>query len=352
MARIAVLVDRVDVIEIELGLRHDAAEIWKKAPHHAGLVHHPKDLFGIAPVGEDRAEGAVGLRVVAHRCGDQPVALVDQAERCRMNVAALGLRPAKDRHEAHRALAEGAFADRRDAPARDEEPVASGPDLRPRSVDRRGVETLRLQHRAEYPRELADRLRDEEIVLHEPLDGQIAAARPIAHARRDLGLAVEGEAILRAGADDVQVRPHPPEEILRPREATILVPAEHSTLDELAETLDAEEVLGDPEQHVEIAQTRPCRPLRWLRGDSANRPRAGGGRRVREAWRRQTRPRCRAPTRQENAGGTHRRAPDRPTHGAIRARRSGSSCPPAPLRRQSETERVAWPTARPRSHIM
>ena len=117
------------------------------------------------------------------------------------------------------------------------------------------METLRLQHRTEDPRELADTLRDEEIVLHEPLDGQIAAARPIAHARRDLGLAVEGEAILRAGADDVQVRPHPPEEILRPREATILVPAEHTTLDELAETLDAEEVLGDPEQHVEIAQT-------------------------------------------------------------------------------------------------
>ena len=62
----AVLVDRVDVIEIELGLRHDAAEIRKKATHHAGLVHHPQDLFGIAPVGEDRAEGAVGLRVVAH----------------------------------------------------------------------------------------------------------------------------------------------------------------------------------------------------------------------------------------------------------------------------------------------
>ena len=113
----AVLVDRVDVIEIELGLRHDAAEIRQKATHHAGLVHHPQDLFGIAPVGEDRAEGAVGLRVVAHRCGDQPVALVDQAQRGRMNVAAFGLRPAKDRHEAHRALAEGAFADRRDAPA-------------------------------------------------------------------------------------------------------------------------------------------------------------------------------------------------------------------------------------------
>ena len=250
----AVLVHRVDVVEVELSLPHDAAEVRQEAAHHAGLVHHPQDLLGVALVGEDRAEGAVRLRVVAHRCRDQPVALVDQAERGRMNVAAFGLGPAEDGDEARRALAERVLADRRDAPAGDVEPVAEGPRHRSGAVDRSGVEPLSLQHRAEDPRELAHLLRDEEVVLHEPLDGEIAAARPVAHARRDLGLPVEGEAILRPLADDVEVRPDPPQEILRPREAVVLVLAEHAPLHELAEAIDAKEILGDPEQHVEVAQ--------------------------------------------------------------------------------------------------
>ena len=34
----------------------------------------------------------------------------------------------------------------------------------------------------------------------------------------------------------------------------MLVPIEHAALNKLAETLDAEEVLGDPEQDVQVAQ--------------------------------------------------------------------------------------------------
>ena len=250
----AVLVHRVDVVEVELGLPHDAPEIRQEAAHHAGLVHHPQDLLGVALVGEDRAEGAVRLRVVAHRRGDEPVALVDQPERRRVDVAAFRLRPAEDRHETHRALSERVLADRRDAPAGDEQPVAQRAGLDPGAVDRRGVQPLRLQRRAQDPGELADALRDEEVVLHEPLDGEVAAARPVAHARRDLRLPVEGEAILRAPADDVKVRPDPPEKVLRPREAVVLVLVQHAPVGERAEAVDAEEVLGDPEQHVEVAQ--------------------------------------------------------------------------------------------------
>ena len=250
----AVLVDRVDVIEVVLGLRHDAPEIRQEAAEHAGLVHHPKNLLRIAPIGEDRAKGAVGLGIVAHRRGDQAMALVDQPQRGRMDVAALGLRPAEDRHEAHRALAEGALAGCGDAPARDQQSVAGGSGDRARAVHRRGVEPLRFQHRAEDPGELAHRLRDQEIVLHEPLDGEIAAPRAVPHARRDLGLHVEGEAILRAAADGVEMGADAPEEVLRPCETDMLVPAQHAASDELAEPVHAEEILGDPEQHVEVAQ--------------------------------------------------------------------------------------------------
>ena len=116
------------------------------------------------------------------------------------------------------------------------------------------MEPFRLQHRAEDPRELADLLRHKEVMFHEPFDGQIAAARPISHARRNFRLSVEGQTVLRAVADDVEVGADPPEEVFRLREAIVLVLIEHAAPDELAEAVDAEEILRDPEQHVEVAQ--------------------------------------------------------------------------------------------------
>ena len=188
----AVLVDRVDVIVVVLGLRHDATEIRQEATHHARLVHHSQDPFRIAPVGEDRAEGAVGLGIVAYLCGDQTVTLVDQSRSGRMDVAAFGLGATEDCYEAHRSLTERTLIDRRDTPARNKQPVAGRPYHCPGLADRRCAEPFGLQDRAEDPRELAHLLRHKEIVFHEPLDGQVAAARPVPHARRDFGLAVEG----------------------------------------------------------------------------------------------------------------------------------------------------------------
>ena len=52
----------------------------------------------------------------------------------------------------------------------------------------------------------------------------------------------------------MEVGSHPPEKVLGTRETIMLVPVQHAAFHELAETLDAEEILGDPEEHVEITQ--------------------------------------------------------------------------------------------------
>ena len=60
----------------------------------------------------------------------------------------------------------------------------------------------------------------------------------------------------------------------------VLVPAQHAALDEVAEAVDAEEVLGDPEEHVEVAQAALAVLHVGLEEIARNRRHAGGGRRA------------------------------------------------------------------------
>ena len=57
---------------------------------------------------------------------------------------------------------------------------------------------LLFEQRAEDARQIADVLRDQEIVLHEPLDAAAAGVVGVAHALRDLALQVEGQPVLGA----------------------------------------------------------------------------------------------------------------------------------------------------------
>src|SRR6185437_11059517 len=129
------------------------------------------------------------------------------------------------------------------------------PEGRPAAPAEAGLALLLgLEERAEDARQVADILGDEEVVLHEALD----AARPgmvgIAHAAADLALDVEGEALLGAAREVVEVAAHGPQEVLRPREARRLVGREDAELDELADLVDAVDVLGDPEEALEVAE--------------------------------------------------------------------------------------------------
>ncbi len=113
---------------------------------------------------------------------------------------------------------------------------------------------LGFELRAEDAGQIADILRDQEIVLHEALDAARASVVGIAHQPPDLALAIKGQPVLGATGEEVQMAPHRPQEILRPREALRLLGRQHLQTDELVDVVDAVDVFRDPEQGMEIAQ--------------------------------------------------------------------------------------------------
>ena len=92
------------------------------------------------------------------------------------------------------------------------------------------------------------------IVLGETLDA--AAARPVlvAEPRGDLALQVERQAIVGAAGQIVDVAAHRGEEALGALEVARLLLGEHALGDQLAGLAHAIEILGDPEQQVQVAQ--------------------------------------------------------------------------------------------------
>ena len=125
---------------------------------------------------------------------------------------------------------------------------------RRRFEHRRRLAVVLLQRGAEDAGQIADVLGDQEVVLHEALDvlepGMGGVAQPLRH----IALDVEGQPFLGAAGEEVQVAAHRPQEILRLAEEPQLALRENAEGDQFVVRGDAEEILGDPEQRVEIAQ--------------------------------------------------------------------------------------------------
>ena len=91
----------------------------------------------------------------------------------------------------------------------------------------------RLERGAEDARQIADVLRDQEVMLHEALDARRAGVVAIAHAAGELGLQVEGQPLLGPVGEVVQVAAHRPQEVLRLGEAVDLRASEQADIDQL-----------------------------------------------------------------------------------------------------------------------
>ena len=113
---------------------------------------------------------------------------------------------------------------------------------------------LLLERGAEDPGQRADLLGDQVVVLHEALDGARRPAVAIAQAMRDLGLQVEGQALLGAPGQIVQVTAHRPEKAARPVELAQGVAGQHAVLDQVGGIPDPVEELAEPEQGLQVAQ--------------------------------------------------------------------------------------------------
>ena len=89
----------------------------------------------------------------------------------------------------------------------------------------RCLELLHLQRRAQDRRQIADVLGDEEVVLHEALDGDQAAAVVVAELRGEPRLHIERQHLLRAAAEEVQEAADGPQEVLAAAEGRDLLRA-------------------------------------------------------------------------------------------------------------------------------
>ena len=91
-------------------------------------------------------------------------------------------------------------------------------------------------------------------MLHEALDRRAAGAVIVAHPLGDIALEVEGQPVLGAAGDDVQMAAHRPEKILRLLELAQLDRGQQPGADQFRHRADVKDVFADPEQRVEIAQ--------------------------------------------------------------------------------------------------
>ena len=90
--------------------------------------------------------------------------------------------------------------------------------------------------------------------MHEALDRGFPGPVGVVHDLGDLALIVEGQPLLGAAGEQVQVAAHRPEEVLGAVELAELGGGQQAGLDEVGRPLDAVDIFADPEERVEIAQ--------------------------------------------------------------------------------------------------
>ena len=113
---------------------------------------------------------------------------------------------------------------------------------------------LLLQLGEEHTGQAADLFGLQEEILHEAFDR--ALARPVReiHARGHLPLQVEGEAILGAAGDGVQMAAHRPEEGFGPAEGAIFLARQQAHIDQFRGAVHLVNVFSDPVERVQVAQ--------------------------------------------------------------------------------------------------
>lgn len=113
---------------------------------------------------------------------------------------------------------------------------------------------LVFERSAEDAREVADILGDEEIVLHEALDGRKARAGVITEGFSDLALDIEGQALLGLAGQEVHMAAHRPEKIVGFLKQTVFVLGQHAELDQFRLVAHVIIIFRDPEQRVQVAK--------------------------------------------------------------------------------------------------
>ena len=258
------LVDRIMMVHVELHLRDDAAEVGNEAAEHAGLVHpaqHQSRADGVqvsTSMNKALARGssrtvAVDQTRVAGRRRASPSGWISSRSR-----AASANSSSRRTGSARKKSSDGD----RDPPAVEHEaaePLGPAADRRKREAEALLAELL-VELGEEQAGQVADRLRVEEIELHEPLDRGFPRPVGVIHDLGDARLIFEAQPLLGAPGEQMQVAAHRPEEALGAVEAAELGGGQQPRADEVRGPFDAVDIFADPVERVEVAQGRPCRP--------------------------------------------------------------------------------------------
>ena len=112
-----------------------------------------------------------------------------------------------------------------------------------------------LETGAEDGGEIADMLGGQEVVLHEALDVLQSRMLGVTEPHRDIALDVERQALLGAAGEEMHVAADRPQKVLAAAEHVVFVAVEHLAIDQFLGLAHAIDVLGDPEQRVQVAQS-------------------------------------------------------------------------------------------------
>src|SRR5215469_567764 len=111
-----------------------------------------------------------------------------------------------------------------------------------------------FEDRAKYPRQIANVLRNQKIMLHKTFDAATAGMVGIAHPATDFCLQVESQPLLGTPGEVMQVAANGPQETLGAIEVLRFFRRQHPQLDQFPDIVGAIDVLGYPEQGVEVSQ--------------------------------------------------------------------------------------------------
>jgi hypothetical protein len=250
------LVHRIMVIHVELHLCDDAAEVWNEAAEHACLVHPAQHDLRPVDGRQDFHEQSVRARVFADLRVDEDRVPRGGAHRGRVDLELLAGGEGEQLEQAHGIGAKEIVLGDRDSPAVEDEaaePLGPPPDRGKREAEAL-LPQLLVELGEEEAGQVADRLRVEEIELHEALDGRFPGPVGVIHDLGDPRLVLEAEPLLGPAREQVQVAPHRPEEALGPIEPAEFLGSEEPGLDEVQGLFDAMDVLADPVERVEVAK--------------------------------------------------------------------------------------------------
>ena len=187
------------MVHVELRHGDDAPELGDEAAEHAGFVHAPQRHLGAGFTAQQLDENAVRLRVGAQLVVDEAQRLAQQPDRVRVQERVRLARLGEEADEVHRIALEHVRVGDVQAIVVDAE-IGTRAELAPRlpveraqqpAQARRRLELLHLERRAQDRGQVAHVLRHEEVVLHEALDREQAAAAVVAELLGEPGLHVE-----------------------------------------------------------------------------------------------------------------------------------------------------------------